>query len=214
MKVFENEHFIALDKPSMWLSTPSRMGEKDPRPCVGSSLQRELGHQIYPIHRLDYEVSGLILFAKTKQGQQVASDAFEAHLIEKTYQAISFAPSESEFKSGYESEWKSRISKGKKRAYSDPNGKECLTLASVVRVDGDHIFWKLRPKTGRPHQLRFELYNHKSPILGDVLYGSQQNWPKGIALRAVSIKIESNIDLAKLGWPITLNVSDLEGFDR
>jgi len=83
VKVFENEHFIAVDKPPLWLSTPSRMGKEDARPCLGLLLQEQTGHRLFPIHRLDFEVSGLIFFAKTGLAQSVASGAFEKHLTDR-----------------------------------------------------------------------------------------------------------------------------------
>ena len=59
--LFQNEHFVIMDKPAMVLTVPDR--HQSDRPCLGLELQKELKTQIFPVHRLDYEVSGLVLFA-------------------------------------------------------------------------------------------------------------------------------------------------------
>lgn len=213
MKVFENENFVAVDKPPLWLSTPSRMGTSDSRPCLGTRLQTEMKCQLYPLHRLDFEVSGLIVFAKNPDSQRLASAAFEDHTVRKCYQAITNGPSD-ELKLGFESAWHSQLAKGKKRAFLSKSGKDCVTNATAVAIQDGKIHWLLRPLTGRPHQLRFELSHRGFPILGDLLYGSDQIWPQGIALRSVSISIPEGCALARLGWPLSLGVSDLDSFAR
>lgn len=85
--VFQNSFFVAVDKSAGTLSVPSRLGEKEERPCVGTMLQKELGRQIYPCHRLDFEVSGLLLFALEKDAHRIASRWFEQGEIQKKYEA-------------------------------------------------------------------------------------------------------------------------------
>jgi len=58
--IFQNEHFIAINKPAGLLSIPDRFG-KDP--SLKTLLQEQLG-KIYTVHRLDKDTSGLIIFAK------------------------------------------------------------------------------------------------------------------------------------------------------
>ena len=85
---------------------------------------------------------------------------------------------------GKQVQWTSKLLKGKKRAYVDEaHGKVAVTLATPVRIEGGLYYWHLMPKTGRSHQLRFELYRHRFPIIGDVLYGGQVWQEQGIALR-------------------------------
>ena len=75
-RIFENEALIVVDKPVNWLTTPAREAD-DPRPCLGRRLQDELGFRIFPVHRLDFEVSGLVLFAKTAAAHRLAQAWFE-----------------------------------------------------------------------------------------------------------------------------------------
>lgn len=91
MKIlFENPQFLVIDKPAGWLSVPGRQGEDDVRPCLGRELEKTHG-RIWPVHRLDLEVSGLILYARTAAAHREASMAFERHRVQKTYQAFTAA---------------------------------------------------------------------------------------------------------------------------
>jgi tRNA pseudouridine32 synthase / 23S rRNA pseudouridine746 synthase len=193
--VFRNDHFVAIEKPPLWLSVPSRDAKKEHRPIAGLVLQEQLQTKIFPCHRLDEPVSGLLLFALHAKSHSVANKWFEKSEIQKTYESYSCAvenPSLHVPDIGTEVSWECLLAKGKKRAYEHPSiGKKSLTLARVVshnalpQLSSVPIWkWHLKPLTGRSHQLRFEMSRHGCPILGDSLYGSASPWPyPGIALR-------------------------------
>jgi len=193
--VFQNKYIVAVDKPSGFLSVPSRMGKRDSRPVVGITLQNQLGTQIYPLHRLDFEVSGILIFALTKDSHRDFNRAFEKRLVSKKYQAFSIG---GHFQAGEKGTWKCHMLKGKKRAYEKPYGDLAVTDFELLSIHHDSILeWSLWPKTGRSHQLRFELFRHGSPILGDQLYGSTVKLKENqIALRAISLIF--NQDLVSL----------------
>ncbi|QDK45037.1 RNA pseudouridine synthase [Bdellovibrio sp. ZAP7] len=201
--VFENSHFVICDKPAGVLSTPSRMGAEDERNCLGIALQKQLGLQIYPVHRLDFEVSGLVMYAKTAEAHRKANAWFEHKQVSKTYRALTTAQDFSHIPAnvknprekftvatGRKFEWKSRILRGKRRAFESPEGKDSLTLAEYLGTNADGFLqWDLQPVTGRSHQLRFDLSRHGFPIVGDALYGSKVpgEGKDAIALRAYKI---------------------------
>lgn len=206
--VFENEHFVVIDKPSGVLSVPGRFGDKDPRPVAGLFLQEQLKTQIFPVHRLDYEVSGLLLFAKTKQAHAAANLWFENKKIKKVYSALTEGSpilDSKKIEIGDRFEWKSRILRGKKRAYESPYGKPSLTIAEFVGLeafdDKQALLWRLEPVTGRSHQLRYDLTRHGFPIIGDVLYGSHHSLGQDkILLTSVALIFPSQ-ELAKWSLP-------------
>lgn len=204
-RAFENDHFVAVDKPSLFLTTPSR-DKCDPRPCLGLQLQEQIGRQIYPVHRLDYGVSGLVLFAKTAAAHRVSQRWFEAGDVLKTYLALS-APAPFEPPLAWV-EWTSRLLRGKKRAYESPAGKLSRTRARVVDVASDRWLWELMPLTGRPHQLRFEMAKHGVPIVGDELYGGAPEEKMG--LRAVVLDFSQISEAERLGLPQRLEVGRQE----
>lgn len=202
--IFQSSELIAVDKPHGWLTTPARLAG-DPRPCLGRELQRQVGRQIFPVHRLDYEVSGLTLWALTAEAHREAQEWFEHARVRKLYQAFSTlktgAPREW-------SEWKSNLVRGKKRTFAAAHGKPSITLARAVRDFEPHLQWELVAVTGRPHQLRFEMSQRGFPIVGDVLYGGEKTSREGwLALRAVEIDL-SKIE-KRFGLPEVLQVGDL-----
>jgi tRNA pseudouridine32 synthase/23S rRNA pseudouridine746 synthase len=211
--VFQNEHVVVIDKPSGFLSVPSRMGAQDPRPVVGLILQEQLTKKIYPVHRLDFEASGIMVFALDSKAHQALNRAFEKREVTKKYQAFSKG---GDFSVGSKGTWTCRMLKGKKRAYEKPWGDLAVTQFEVVgQYPPDYYEWTLFPKTGRPHQLRFELFRHGSPILGDKLYsGADFSWivtPSGkgaIALRAVSLIFDTSLT-ESLGLSEEIQVSPL-----
>lgn len=221
--IFENEHFVIVDKEPMVLSVPSRLGESEERGVLGLTLQQDLKTQIYPVHRLDFEVSGLIMYAKTPKAQKAGNRWFEQKTVTKTYMAItaknpSISASEIEkFELEKELLWKCMLLRGKKRAYEGSHGKRSETQAKLVKLVGEFLVWELNPVTGRSHQLRYEMYRHHYPILGDVLYSSDKTlsasrslFPKlgekGIALRAFKIDFAMSEDYKEFQLPEFISV--------
>lgn len=200
--VHQTDRIVVVEKPALWLSVPSRMGEDDERPCLGRRLERQLGARLWPVHRLDYEVSGLVMFALDGATHRLLNGAFEAHQIEKTYEAILVArPDAYTSKVISPCTWTSQLLRGKKRAYEHALGKESITHGVLVDAKSQtkngsttrFEYWKLNPQTGRPHQLRYECAKHRGPIVGDALYGSKMEYVGGgIALRAVKIAVADN----------------------
>lgn len=210
--IFQNKHWVVCDKPSGWLSIPSRMGRTDPRRVVGIELEQHLGQKIWPVHRLDYEVSGLLLFALDANAHRVGNRWFENHTIQKTYEAWSH-PVPAAFEPGVQ-DWRCKLVRGKKRAFEADYGKESITTAQAIAYinfnDLRCLRWQLLPRTGRSHQLRYELARHGSAILGDDLYGSQQHFfAQSIALRAVKLDFSSCAEAHDLGLPSTITAPEL-----
>lgn len=188
--LFQNEHCVVVDKPAGWLSVPGRTAD-DKRLVLGRELEKQLGNSIFPIHRLDAEVSGVIIYGKSKEFHRDVNAAFEQHTIKKTYQAItSLGP----FEKGDQRIWKSMLVRGKKRTFEADYGKPATTEAFVHNKTQKCLDWRLNPVTGRPHQLRVELKKHNCAILGDTLYGSELPWPLGgIALRSIQVQLPQEL---------------------
>ena len=199
--VFENPRLVVVDKPAGWLSVPSRMGAADPRPCVGITLQTQLGCRLWPTHRLDEEVTGLLVFAKDADAHRVLNAAFAEQKVHKTYLATTSGPPPEDAGLSATHRWTSRLLRGKKRAYLHPAGSEAITLATLLAIDDDLLRWQLQPLTGRPHQLRVELGRRGCPIVGDALYGSSRPYGEGIALRAAALDFSASGAARALGLP-------------
>jgi len=213
MQIFENNDFLAVDKRSGFLSVPSRLGEADSRPCEMRVWSKALGIRLWAVHRLDEEVSGILLFAKTSEAHRSANTWFEKKEIKKLYEALTEEVHGQE--PGIKNLWKSTLLRGKKRAYERSFGKESVTEAILDKPEAscpsNRSQWKLSPLTGRSHQLRFEMSKHGYPICGDSLYGSsiQLNKPETIALRAVELDFSNCQDREKFSLPEKISVPGL-----
>lgn len=232
--------WVCVHKRANTLSVPSRMASKDPRHCVGIELQSLLGHQIYPVHRLDFEVSGLLLFAKNPRAQGLLNKVFEAHKVQKIYRALSFTtPKEvpeplkipkQEFFSHREIsdplcksyEWSCLLSEGKRRSFPAAYGRESQSRARLIRnlqasecqeliePIQEAWLWELEPVSGRRHQLRLHMCLSEHPIIGDVLYGGQAWKQEGIALCAKELVFESSPELDSIAMPQRLTLNVAE----
>lgn len=210
--VYENSDLIFVEKKSMVLTVPPRF--KDSRPVLGTLLQEKCKIKIFPVHRLDYEVSGIVGFAKNEKSHRVAQSWFEEKKILKFYEAQSEMQSFDhwplnvpnhrlvlEIKEGESFQWESKILRGKKRSFFSPLGDLARTVARVEKIKNHRVFWILNPVTGKPHQLRLELSYRGFPICGDGLYGSKmKSSDLGIDLNSylldfTQIKREQRLDL-------------------
>jgi len=192
--VHQFERFVIVDKPAGWLSVPSRMGEKDERPCMGIWLQKALEMKILPVHRLDEGVSGLMLFALDPESHRVANGWFERGDVSKRYDALLEVRPDSQKIGNGLLRWQSKLVRGKKRTFEAAHGKDSLTEAQYLG-DEERDGVKLRkfhlwPRTGRSHQLRFEAAKHGMPVWGDTLYGGKEK-SGGMALRATVMSLGS-----------------------
>lgn len=201
--IFSNDSFVVVDKAALVLSVPARGGEEDDRPVLGRILERDLAQSLYPVHRLDFEVQGLIMYAKTPAAHRAGNQWFEQKIVNKKYSALTSPPARDEFHEAELLEWKCRLLRGKKRAYESPHGKDSLTKARLVSKNHlGYFHWELSPVTGRSHQLRYELFRHGMPIVGDGLYGSTAVFSeRGIALRSFEIDFSQAKNRSEFSLP-------------
>src|SRR5687767_14311976 len=82
--IFENADFIVINKSPGVLSIPDREGEEL---SLKKILQEKYG-EIYTVHRLDKDTSGLIVFAKNDETHKSLSQSFEERTVEKYYTGI------------------------------------------------------------------------------------------------------------------------------
>jgi tRNA pseudouridine32 synthase/23S rRNA pseudouridine746 synthase len=215
--IFENENFVVCNKPAKVLSVPARE-KSDPRPCLGLALQEKYKKQVFPVHRLDFEVSGLIIYAINSKAHKAASDWFLKKTIRKTYLAQTRLQNFSHWPENIKTDrtiielekqkdfyWTTKIQRGKRRSFESDHGEWAETEAAIMNVNADSLIWNLYPLTGKPHQLRFELSRHGFPIDGDHLYGSNVKVAQdGILLRAIHLDLSNVTD--KMGLPSKIKI--------
>ena len=149
--VHEDEHIIVVDKKAHTLSVPDRFDSS--KPNLRDLLTARFG-QIYVVHRLDMETSGIMVFAKDEESHAHLSDQFENRKVVKTYLALCQHPVEN---SGTIHTHIAE-SKSKKGMYiAALKGKEALTDYKVVKSLDRYALVSLRIHTGRTHQIRVHI---------------------------------------------------------
>lgn len=159
--------WVAVAKPVGIASIPEVAGDSA---CLQALLERKLGGRLWVVHRLDKEVSGIILYAKNAVAHRALNLAFEHREVSKTYAAIALGAI-----AGDAGEITLPLREfGSGRIGVDPvNGKPCHTRWRVVRRAADRTWLDLEPVTGRRHQLRAHAYALGHPLLGDSRYGDK-----------------------------------------
>ena len=163
--VFENERFIAINKPAGLLSIPDR---EQSQPSLKDMLLTRYG-TIFTVHRLDKDTSGLIVFAKDEETHKYLSQLFEGRKVEKYYRGLVYGiPGK---RSGTIDAPISEHPLHKGLMTVHRNGKESLTGYEVIE---EHRSWSLvefRLHTGRTHQIRVHAKHIGHPLACDELYG-------------------------------------------
>lgn len=163
--VFENDDFVALNKPSGLLSIPDREGKE----VSLKILLKEKYGDIFTVHRLDRDTSGLIVFAKNGASHKHLSLQFENRLTKKIYQGLIIG-SLPEKKGSINSPIAEHPAQNGTMIIHQ-RGKESLTDYEVLEDFGIYSFLQFRIHTGRTHQIRVHMKDIGHPIVCDVLYG-------------------------------------------
>lgn len=164
--LFENESFIAIDKPAGVLSIPAQ--NTSPAAALVSRVTERLGSKAWVVHRLDRDTTGVIIFAKTAEAHSALSQQFEHGIVRKVYQAlVSGVPEERE------GEVNHPISVNDRTVELNRHGKEARTRYRVMEAFRAFSFVELYPETGRRHQIRLHMLAIGHPLAVDADYGDR-----------------------------------------
>ena len=183
--LYKDEHIVVCIKPSGALSARDISGNKN----MTDMLKQELGvMEVYPIHRLDRDVSGVMVYAlNSVAAVKLSQDASDKNKFQKVYYAIvSGIPSE---QSGFLEDLLFKDTKRSKSFVVDKMRKGVKTAKLeyvVLKSFNEYCLVKVILHTGRTHQIRVQFASRKMPLIGDRKYGGEKS-EKGIALRSVSV---------------------------
>jgi 23S rRNA pseudouridine1911/1915/1917 synthase len=183
--LYEDEHILFVEKPAGILT----YGE---RGTIGTSLYKMLldylqdrsrgKERIWVVHRLDKEVSGIVLFAKNEEVQEKIKDNWKD--AEKIYYAlVEGKPTGSE---GVIKNWLKETSTQKMYITQDAEGaKFAITHYKVLKDFPGHTLLEIKIETGRKNQIRVQLAGIGCPVAGDHKYGSKDPYKRQIRLHAI-----------------------------
>ena len=163
--IFENDDFLAVNKPSGMFTIPDREGSS-------VSLKDWLSKKypvILTVHRLDRDTSGILLFAKNEATHKYLSSLFEERKIEKYYLGIvKGLPQE---KSGIIEASIAEHPTIKGKMCANRNGKASKTGYEVLEAHPSYSLVSFQLYTGRTHQIRVHCQYIGHPLACDPLYG-------------------------------------------
>lgn len=165
MIVFEDDDFVAMNKPSGLLSIPDREGKVV---SLKSLLQEKYG-QTFTVHRLDKDTSGLIVFAKNETAHRHLSMQFEERQTEKIYVGLVLGSPTNQTGTINLPIAENTVTKG--TMIINRRGKESITDYEVLESFGSYSWMQFRIHTGRTHQIRVHMKDMGHPIVCDELYG-------------------------------------------
>ena len=143
---------------------------------VPAALTEALGGEIYPIHRLDKNVGGVMVFARTKQSAASLSRAVQEGSMVKEYVAmVHGTPPET-------GDWTDLLFKDstKNKVYvvkKERRGVKKARLEFNRLSEGERSMVHIRLHTGRSHQIRVQFASRGFPLVGDRKYGSKDEAP-------------------------------------
>ena len=184
--LFEDEHLLALDKPSGLLTSPDRYDAERPNLmrllhdgiAAGKPWARERNlTYLSNAHRLDFETSGIILLAKNKPALVQLANLFGTDKPAKKYVALARGePAETHFEVSVKLA-PHPVKLGMMRA-DFKGGKNARTVFDVLEnfTRFGYALLGCRPITGRTHQIRVHAAHVGLKIVGDELYGGKPLW--------------------------------------
>ena len=171
--LYQDAHLVVADKPHFLPVTPSGHYLQE---TLLVRLKKRLGiDTLIPIHRIDRETAGLVLFSVQPGERDAYQRLFRDHLVTKHYEAI--APWRGDLT--WPMTRKSRIVEDEpffrqREAEGTPNSE---TRINLMEVKGSHARYSLSPVTGKKHQLRVHMNALGLPILNDRMYPPVANTP-------------------------------------
>jgi 23S rRNA pseudouridine1911/1915/1917 synthase len=194
--LYEDDSILAVNKP------PGMVVHPAPGNWSGTFVNALLAHckdletgndSVRPgiVHRLDKDTSGLLLAAKTLTAHQKLIESFSGRKIEKTYLAVVFGKPE---KGIIDAPIGRHPTKRKEMAVVE-RGREAITHVETLGYNEQISVVRLKPKTGRTHQIRVHLKHIGCPILGDPIYGNEKASLKAprLLLHAYQLKFQHPI---------------------
>lgn len=173
----QDEHILVVEKPAGLTTMRHRREAAEFGPRGQKFLPKTLvdflhcivddGRPIVPVHRIDKETSGLVVFARTSEAAQHLGRQFRNHTIKRIYLAIvRGCPSDSRIESVLVRD----RGDGRRGSATDQPGERAVTHVKTLESLGSLSLIECRLETGRTHQIRIHLGEAGCPLAGERVY--------------------------------------------
>ena len=182
--VYEDEDFIAIDKPYGLLSVESdKEREETAFNYVFNYLQnKNKALRPYILHRIDKETSGVLVFAKNPKIHSMMKLRWNELVKTREYYAL--VEGSVEVKSDTITSYLLKNQNDLMYSSKDPSGEYAITNYKVVKQNANYSLLRVNIETGRKNQIRVHMQDIGHPIVGDDKYGHTKNPLKRLGLHA------------------------------
>lgn len=183
--LFEDKYLIVIDKPA-GISTSSIDGSTSVQWIISEYLKNVSKGTLrtFIVHRLDKEVSGVLVLAKSEPAMDSLKDKWEE--TKKHYFAL--VEGIPETPEGTIKSWLIEDNAMKMRSVNErPDAKFAITHYKTIRIINNYTLLDINTETGRKNQIRVHLSDIGCPIVGDRKYGASADFIRRVRLHACSI---------------------------
>ena len=200
--IFENENFIAVEKPAGFLCHPpeNKQAYYNPRLDLQVKLGKMFDKPLFPVHRLDKDTSGIVLYAFNKLVANEFNQLFAHRKVTKTYIAVvrGWVLNDQIIQEPLQSDSSAELLEAETQIF--PIAHIEIPIANCRHPSSRYTLLKVLPNTGRYHQIRRHCQFISHPIIGDKTHGDQFHNKlferefkiKGLLLRAQNISFSRN----------------------
>ncbi|HEY3739387.1 MAG TPA: RNA pseudouridine synthase, partial [Bryobacteraceae bacterium] len=192
--VHEDERLLVIDKPAFVLCHPSKNGPWSS--LIGACREYTGLATLHMPSRLDRETSGVVVFAKDRELASILQTAIERRRVRKSYRAILKGtldgPVTVDRPIGFDGTGTVRV-----RQWVRAEGASATTEFIPVDVRGGYTLADVRPHTGRMHQIRVHAAWMGHPIVGDKIYGPDQQLFLDFIERGWTPELEARLELPR-----------------
>ena len=189
--VYEDDNIIVIDKPSKLLTISNKNEKEDTLYRKVSDYLKMQNKKVFVIHRLDYDTSGIIMFAKNQNVQKIYQDNWNVLAKEREYTAVveGITNNEGHIES-YLKQTKTLL------VYSSKNKDGYFSVTDYKKIINNHKYslLKILISTGRRNQIRCHMHDIKHPIAGDTRYNSKTNPLGRLCLHASKLIITNPLN--------------------
>lgn len=187
--IYEDKDIIVLDKRAglLTMSTPKEK-EKTLYHMVSDYIKQDnKKNNIFIIHRLDKDTSGIVIFAKSEKVKNLYQDDWNKICKKRSYIAI--IEGKLDNKEGTIKSYLKENSNNVVYSTKDPDGKLAITKYKVIKENDKYSMLEVLIETGRKNQIRVHLKELGHPVIGDKKYDSSINPIKRLGLHANKLEI-------------------------
>ena len=196
--VYEDNHLLVVDKPICIATQGAASGQLSlfnlAQHYIKFKYNKPGAVYLGVVSRLDFPVSGLVVFAKTSKSAKRLNEQFRNHSVRKIYHALleGTLQNDSAELVDYVCEdrqigklWITEAPNRNKRY----NPKESRLFYSVIRTSASSTLVEVELFTGRKHQIRLQFAHQGAPVIGDGKYGARIMNQPGICLHAFKLTL-------------------------